>query len=142
MLVQDDYGASSRHDRRELRAFDVMSHPPETIETDASVYDAASQMAISGIGFLPVCEAGGAVGVLTDRDVTVRVVAVGRDPRTTRVRDVMTRPVYRCFADTLLSEARQMLRANCVRRLVVTDPAYRVVGVLSIDDLKALASRA
>jgi CBS domain-containing protein len=92
----------------------------------------------SGIGFLPVCEGGGAVGVLTDRDVTVRVVAVGLDPLATTVGQVMTRPVYRCAADATVAKELHLMKANVVRRLVVTDASYRVVGVLSIDDLNAL----
>src|SRR6185295_17831408 len=123
---------------RELRVFDLMRQPPETIDVGASVRAAASQMAGRGIGFLPVCEGGGAVGALTDRDVTVRVVAVGLDPLTTSVSQVMSRPVYRCAAETTIAEARRMMEANLVRRLVVTDSSYRVIGVLSLDDLNAL----
>jgi CBS domain-containing protein len=142
MLLHDAKRDAARSDlpakHRDLRVFDLMGQPPETIEVGASVRAAASQMAGRGIGFLPVCEGGGAVGVLTDRDVTVRVVAVGLDPLTTSVSQVMSRPVYRCAAETTVAEARRMMEANLVRRLVVTDSSYRVIGVLSLDDLNAL----
>jgi CBS domain-containing protein len=123
---------------RELRVFDLMSQPPETIEPSTCVRNAAAQMAGRKIGFLPVCEGGGALGVLTDRDITVRVVAVGLDPISTQVQEVMTRPVYGCAAEASLSEARRIMQINLVRRLVITDSAYRVVGVLALDDLNAL----
>jgi CBS domain-containing protein len=124
--------------QRDLRVSDLMRQPVEVVEPSTSVRNAAAQMAGRGVGFLPVCEGGGAVGVLTDRDIAVRVVAVGLDPILTLVDQVMTRRVHRCLADAPLSEARRAMEANRVRRLVVTDSAYRVVGVLSVDDWKAL----
>ena len=69
---------------------DVMTPEVEVIAPEASIYEAAEKMSHRDIGPLPVCEGERLVGMLTDRDITVRAVAAGRDPRTTQVREVMT----------------------------------------------------
>jgi len=69
---------------------DVMTPGVEVIAPEASIYEAAEKMSHLDIGPLPVCDGERVVGMLTDRDITVRAVAAGRDPRMTHVRDIMT----------------------------------------------------
>ena len=126
--------------RPDLRVSDLMSQPVEMIDPTRSVRGAASQMAERGVGFLAVCDDERAVGVLTDRDITVRVVALGLDAASTQVREVMTRHVFGCSSSTSLWEAHRLMRTNGVRRLVVTDSAtYMVIGVISMADLYSTA---
>jgi CBS domain-containing protein len=132
--------AIARHP--EACVFDVMRQPVEIIEPTQSVRGAASRMAERGVGFLAVCEEGKAVGVLTDRDITVRVVATGIDPATTPIREVMTKRVFGCPPNAALWEAHRLMRDSGVRRLVITDSTtYKVIGVIAMDDLSSMASQ-
>ena len=142
-MVNRDMEEAAPERDTELRVFDLMRQPVEMIDPDQSVRAAAFQMAKRGIGFLPVCEDERAIGVLTDRDITVRVVAAGLDTETTRVRKVMTRRVFGCPSNASLWEAGRLMRASGVRRLVVTDSAtYMVIGVISMADLDPMPSHA
>jgi CBS domain-containing protein len=69
---------------------DVMTPGVEVIAPEASIYEAAEKMSHRDVGLLPVCDGERLIGMLTDRDITVRAVAAGREPLTTPVRDVMT----------------------------------------------------
>ena len=78
---------------------DVMTPGVEVIAPEASIYEAAEKMSHLDIGPLPVCDGERLIGMLTDRDITVRAVAAGRDPLTTQVREVMTPDVIYGFED-------------------------------------------
>jgi CBS domain-containing protein len=112
-----------------------MSRRVATVEADASVRQAAERMRALAVGALPVMARGRAIGMITDRDLTVRVLARGRAADVTRVREVMTPGVVACFADEELRAAAQQMAREGVRRLVVLDRELEVVGVLSVDDL-------
>ncbi|HMN97801.1 MAG TPA: CBS domain-containing protein [Miltoncostaeaceae bacterium] len=109
---------------REAMAADVRS-----VTTDQDVAAAARLMRDGGTGFLPVLEGGAPVGVVTDRDLVVRVLAEGGDGSTV-VGEVMTRDVTTIGPDEDLSAAADAMRAQEVRRLVVVE-GEAVVGVLS-----------
>lgn len=113
---------------------DCMSHRLERVDADAPVQAAAERMRALDVGALPVEFKGRLVGVVTDRDVAVRVVARGRPP-STPVREVMTPDVITCFADEDVADAARLMAAQSVRRLVVLDRELSAVGILSIDDL-------
>jgi CBS domain-containing protein len=88
------------------------------------------------IGPLPVCgDNDRLVGMLTDRDITVRAVAEGQDPRTAKVRDAMTPDIVYCFEDQDVSEAAQLMKDQQIRRLVVLNRDKRLVGIVSLGDL-------
>ena len=86
-------------------------------------------------GPLPVCDNDRLAGLITDRDIAVRAVAEGCDPRTTTVKDVMTPDVVYCFEDQDVQEAAQLMREHQVRRLVVLNRDKRLVGIVSLGDL-------
>lgn len=114
---------------------DVMTPDVESLEPSDSVEEAARKMRIFDVGLFPVCEGGRVVGVLTDRDITLRVIAEGRDPAATRVADVMTREVA-CVGDEAdLWEAARILCERRVRRLPVLDRRGRLAGLISIGRL-------
>jgi CBS domain-containing protein len=118
-----------------MRIGELMTKNLETIEAGEPVRAAALRMRTCNIGSLPVLEGGQLVGMLTDRDITVRCTALGQDPNTTPVREVMTSTVITCGADDPLETAERMMEEKMVRRLVVLDAQRRPVGLLSLDDL-------
>src|SRR6185437_13726861 len=87
------------------------------------------------IGFLPVGENDKLVGMLTDRDIALRAVAQGKDPKKTKVRDVMTKRVLYCTADEDVEDAASNMAELRIRRLPIVDQDKRLVGVVSIGDI-------
>src|SRR2546421_1002274 len=98
---------------------DVMTPGVEVIAPEASLYEAAQKMKSLDVGPLPVCDGERLVGMLTDRDITVRATSEGKDPKTTPVRDVMTEDVKYCFEDDDVQVAAEIMAKAQIRRLVV-----------------------
>jgi CBS domain-containing protein len=113
---------------------DVMHAGVETVRPEDSVKRAASVMQAADIGPLPVCDGDRLVGIVTDRDITVRAVAAGRDPSSTPVRDVMTPDIVYVRADQDVDEAIDLMRQHEVRRLPVVEGG-RLVGMVALADL-------
>jgi signal-transduction protein with cAMP-binding, CBS, and nucleotidyltransferase domain len=123
---------------RDVVATEIAENLPE----NATVADAARLMAETGVGFLPVCDPDRRVlGVLTDRDVVVKVVARGQDPARTPVTAIMTRPVLSCFIDGDLGMAEDLMAEQQKSRIVLTDQDGRLAGVLSIADIAERAPK-
>ena len=114
---------------------DVMTPEVEVITPEASIYEAATKMSHLDVGPLPVCEGERLVGMLTDRDITVRAVAAGRDPLTTQVRDVMTPDVVYGFADQDVEDAARLMEQYQIRRLPVLNRSQQLVGIVALGDL-------
>lgn len=114
---------------------DVMTPQAEVVSPDATVEDAAETMKTLDIGVLPVCDEDGLVGILTDRDVVVRVVAEKRDPKAVRVGEAMTPNIVYCFEDDDLSRAASLLAEHQIRRLPVLSRDRNLVGIVSLGDL-------
>src|SRR5262249_38284780 len=110
-----------------MRVADVMTFDVETIEAKMDLMAAAEKMKIRDIGFLPVLENNEVVGVITDRDITLRGLGEGRIPQMTTVRDIMTPTVLWCYEDDVLTEAASTMEENQVRRLLVLDGRKRLV---------------
>jgi CBS domain-containing protein len=86
------------------------------------------------VGVLPVCDGDRLVGMLTDRDLTIRAVAEGRDPKITTVEEVMTPEVAYCFEDQDIEEAERVMEKHQIRRLPVLNREKRLVGIVSLGD--------
>lgn len=97
--------------------------------------EAAQRMRGGDFGILPVAENDRLVGMLSDRDITVRAVAEGKDPKQALVRDYMTKNVYYCYEDETDEEVMKSLGNLQVRRLPVLNRQKRLVGILSLGDL-------
>jgi CBS domain-containing protein len=121
---------------------DVMNRSVETIEPGATLQTAAAQMRSCGIGVLPILEGGQLVGMITDRDITVRATALGKDPKATYVRDAMTATVITCPADAPIEEAERLMEEKALRRLVVLDTWRQMVGIISLDDIAVIPGEA
>ena len=117
-----------------MKVSDAMSHDVQVASPKQSIRDAAKLMAKIDAGVLPVGENDRLVGVITDRDITVRAVAAGKAP-TTKVRDVMSEEVLYCFDDQDLNEVARNMAQMKVRRLPVLNREKRLVGIISFGDL-------
>ena len=118
-----------------MKVSDVMTRDVEVIGPDATLREAAQKMKTLEVGPLPVSDGRRLLGMVTDRDITVRATAEGLDPNTTRVSDVMTKGTIYCFADQDVREAARIMERERIRRLVVLDRAKNLVGVVSLGDL-------
>lgn len=114
---------------------EIMTRRVEVVRPDDTVQEAADKMKALDIGPLPVCEQDRLIGMITDRDITVRSTAEGYDPWTTKVREVMTPEINSCFDDDDVAVAARLMKDNEVRRLVVLDRNKQLVGIVSLADL-------
>jgi CBS domain-containing protein len=117
------------------RIADVMTRQPRVIQPDATVADAALMMRRLDVGALPVCDGTRLIGMLTDRDITTRSTADGRDPHLTPVRDVMSPGVAWATEDDPVEAAARIMREHRIRRLPIVDERHSLVGVVSLGDL-------
>lgn len=120
-----------------MRVSEVMTRNAECTRPKATLRQAAERMKELDVGALPVCENDRLVGILTDRDITVRCVAEGRDPRTETVSEAMSSQAYYCYEDSDVAEAAELMREKQVRRLPVLDHEKRLVGIVALGDLAA-----
>jgi CBS domain-containing protein len=118
-----------------MRVSEVMTKSPECIAPNATVQEAAGRMKSLDVGSLPVCDNDRLVGVITDRDIALRSVAEGHDPRADPVRDTMTPGIVYCYDDQDASEAAKLMSEKQIRRLPVLDRNKRLVGIVSLGDL-------
>jgi CBS domain-containing protein len=91
------------------------------------------------VGVLPVVDGNKPIGVITDRDITLRAVASGADVSTTRVSEVMTRDVQAVHEDQTISDACALMEENRIRRLVVLNQEGELTGVLTLNDVTVKA---
>ncbi|MEV4517615.1 CBS domain-containing protein [Dactylosporangium sp. NPDC049525] len=113
---------------------DIMTNAPLTIDVGESVSAAAELMREADIGALVVTDSSGVRGVLTDRDVTVRVVATGNDPATTAVGDIVAPDLVAVSPQDDVDTATELMRTNALRRLPVLD-GERLVGMVTLGDV-------
>lgn len=108
-----------------------------TISPDATVLDATRAMNDARVGSIVVARRGAIEGILTERDLLTRVLAVEMDPRRTLVREVMTRDVLACTPETSVDELRVLMHERRIRHVPVRDMDGRLCGLVSIGDLNA-----
>jgi CBS domain-containing protein len=118
-----------------MQVREIMTRRVEVVRADDSVQEAADRMKALDIGPLPVYENDRLIGIITDRDITVRSTAEGYDPWTTKVREVMTPDLNFCFDDDDVAVAARLMKDKEVRRLVVLDRNKQLVGIVSLADL-------
>ena len=119
-----------------MKIQEIMTVDVEVIGPTDTIFDAAKRMRDLDVGVLPVCFDRRMQGMITDRDITIRAVAEGRDPSSTLVRDVMSPDVIYCFEDDNIEYVEQMMMDYQVRRLpVVTREGKNLAGIISIGDL-------
>jgi CBS domain-containing protein len=113
---------------------EIMTTDPRTVDVDDSVVDAARVMDEADVGPVIVLEKGSVCGIVTDRDIAVRVVADGRDRQATKVGDICTKDPTTLSPDAPVDEAIARMRDEKIRRLPVVE-GDRPVGIVSLGDL-------
>jgi len=121
-----------------MKAQDIMAKNPTTVTPDTPVREAARLMKDEDVGVLPVVESSGSkrlVGLVTDRDIAIRVVAEGRDAVQSRVQDAMSADLKTCKADDDLDEVMDVMSREQVRRIPIVDNRGALVGIVSQADI-------
>jgi CBS domain-containing protein len=114
---------------------DLMTTNPQTVEPSTPIVEVARVMRDADVGPVPVVEGDRLVGVVTDRDIVVRVVADGNDPSSTTVGEIMSTDLVTVDPDQPLDEALRLMAAHQVRRLPVTEEDGRPVGIVAQADI-------
>lgn len=114
---------------------EVMSDNVEIIDPEISLREAARKMKNLDCGALPIGENDKLIGMITDRDITVRAVAEGKDPDSTHVRNAMTDKIKYIFEDQKVEDAGKLMEDEQIRRLVVLNKDKRAVGICSLGDI-------
>ena len=118
-----------------MQVSQILTRNVETIRPDTSAKEAAQRMRSMDVGALPVCDGSRLIGMVTDRDLTVRITAEGRDANTTPVQEAMTPGVDFVFEDQDVQEAARIMRDRQIRRLPVLSRGKELVGIVSLGDL-------
>ena len=117
----------------ELR--DIMTRNVEVVNGNASLKEAATKMKKLDVGLIPVCDGDRLKGLLTDRDITIRATADGRDPSKTKVNEVMSTDIAYCLEDQAVDEAVILMEARQIRRLPILNQDKQLVGIVSLADI-------
>ena len=112
----------------------AMTESPKTVEPGASANEVAEIMKSEDVGVVPVVENEEPVGMITDRDLVIRVLAEARDPAEVRARDIASPALVSVTPDMKLSEARDLMEEHQIRRLPVVKGG-QLVGILAIGDV-------
>jgi CBS domain-containing protein len=120
---------------------EVMTRGVEVISPEESLQRAAQLMDELNVGALPVCSGPELVGMITDRDITVRATAVGMDPTQHVVREVMTEQTRWCTEDQTTEDVMKQMGDMQIRRLPVLDANREVIGIVSLGDLATRQSQ-
>lgn len=118
-----------------MKVREAMSKKPDFIPPTMNLTDASKEMLKYDFGFLPIGENDRLIGTVTDRDITIRAIAKGRDPNKTLVKDVMSDEILYCFEEDDLEHAAKNMGEEQVHRLVVLDKNKKMTGILSIGDV-------
>jgi CBS domain-containing protein len=119
---------------------DIMTPNPRSVESNASVVDAARIMRDEDVGIVPVVEGDRLVGTVTDRDIAIRVVAEGKNPESTTAGEVASRELVTIDPQQDLDEALRLMARHQVRRLPVVEEDGKLVGVVAQADIAKHAS--
>ena len=118
-----------------MQVSQILTRDVETIRPDTTVREAAQRMRSMDVGALPVCDGRHLLGMVTDRDITIRITAEGRDAASTSVQEAMTASVDFVFEDQDVQDAARIMKDRQIRRLPVLSRDKQLVGILSLGDL-------
>ena len=118
-----------------LKLHEVMTDRPRCVTPETPVTEAAQLMKSDDIGSLPILDGEQLAGMVTDRDIVIRAIAEGKDPRGMPVREVASRELVTVHADDDLATALKLMASQQVRRLPVVDSDNRLVGIVAQADV-------
>lgn len=114
---------------------DLMTRNVQTISPGDTIREAARMMDGLNVGSLPVCDGEKLVGMVTDRDITIRATSAGRAPDDCKVDEVMTTDVRWCYEDDAVSDVARLMGNVQIRRVPVLDADDRLVGIVALGDI-------
>lgn len=117
-----------------MQVKEIMTGDVETISSNATLTEAAQKMRSLEVGALPVWEEDNLVGMITDRDITVRAIAEGKDASNMCVSEIMTPEVFYCFEDDDVYAAARMMEEKAIHRLLVLSSDEKPIGFISLAD--------
>jgi CBS domain-containing protein len=117
-----------------MKVRDVMTNSVDWVTPDTSVVEVAQLMKKDDVGSIPVCKEDRLIGIITDRDIVLKVVAAGGNTNNISVKDVMSTDIISVSADQDVHEAADLMSRNQIRRLPVLEKG-ELVGILAIGDL-------
>jgi CBS domain-containing protein len=143
LYSRDAAGGAAKTDRRSvfhkevhaMQVSQILTREVETIRPDMPVREAAQRMRSMDVGSLPVCDGRRLLGMVTDRDITIRITAEGLDPSRTPVTEAMTPDVAYVFEDQDVREAARVMRDRQIRRLPVLSRDRQLVGIVALGDV-------
>jgi len=118
-----------------MQVTEIMTKSPRTVTAETNVKEAARLMQQDDVGMLPVVAGDRLVGVVTDRDLAIRVVADGRDPNACKVSDVMSADVRTCRENDDVDDVMDLMGREQVRRVPIVDDRGALVGVVAQADV-------
>ncbi len=121
-----------------MKANEIMTSKPSTTTPDASLQDAARMMKEQDVGLIPVVDGSGSgklVGVITDRDIAIRVVADGRETKGAKVSEAMSSTPHTCGADDSVDSVMELMGKEQLRRVPIIDESGKLVGIVAQADI-------
>jgi CBS domain-containing protein len=118
-----------------MKVRDIMTSDVNYITADDTIEQAAAKMKEFSVGDMPVVVGGEAVGMLTDRDIAIRIAASGLDPQKTHVTDAMSEGLISCKEDDDIEMAARLMADKQIRRLPVVEDDGKLSGIVSLADL-------
>lgn len=122
-----------------MKVQEIMTSGVEACESTDSLLTASKKMKELNVGVVPVMENGQIVGMLTDRDIIIRAIALDRNPSQTQIKEAMTKNIVSCKQDDTIEHAARIMEEYKVRRLIVQDQDGHATGVISLGDLAVYA---
>ena len=117
-----------------MKVKDIMTTNVTYVEPNASILDTAKLMQQHNVGSIPVCDKGSVVGMVTDRDIVVRNIAIGKNPQQTPVSDIMTTGITSVSPDMEMSQVTKMMADSQIRRVPVVDH-NNLIGIVALGDV-------
>src|SRR5262245_44973306 len=114
---------------------EIMTTNVDFISREASAEEAAVKMKHLNVGAIPVCEGERLCGMVTDRDLVLRVMAAGLDPKKIRVSQATSSDILFCYEDDDIEQASRVMSQRQIRRLPILSRANKLVGIVSLGDL-------
>lgn len=124
-----------------MKVKDMMHTGVECVSPDTAVSAIAQKMRELDVGAIPIAKDGKLVGMITDRDITIRCVADNEDMSKVKAKDVMTQGVVYCRDNEDVEDAVRIMEGKQIRRLPVLDEAMQMVGMVSLGDISHAVSR-
>lgn len=118
-----------------MKAEEIMCRNVRCVSPDTTLVEIAEQMLKLDVGALPVCDHDRIAGMVTDRDIVIRAIAMGKNPAVARVSDVMTEGIVYGFSDQDVDEISRIMEEHQIRRLPILDRNKRLVGLIATADV-------